>query len=302
MIQNENKHKSRFFLITFDTVTNESENLISTLGYQDIPPQRAYPDELIPKRYGFDISKGQGRRLAEYQLVYVTGGMGVFNDESGSRVIVPGTMILLRPGYRHYYHPNKDIGWTEYYIGFNGPEFKSAVDRFFGDRKGPIELGLSATIVDLYEQALFYAERQTGQTMPLLRSIVMHILALMNYNLCNKNKENDKVTEAVNRVKQYMASHLSEQIDVEELAASMGMSYTWLRRMFRKNTGMAPAQYLQQLRVHSSMYYLRNTTLPVKNVAFECGFKTPEYFCAVFQAAAGMSPGAYRSKNSGEQK
>lgn len=301
MIQNDNKHKSRFYLLTFDTVINESENLISTLGYQDIAPQRDYPSELIPKRYGFEMSQGKGRRLAEYQLVYITGGMGMFHDESGSSVIVPGTMILLRPGYRHSYHPNKDIGWTEYYIGFNGPEFKSAVDNFFGDRKGPIELGLSATIVDLYEQALFYAERQTGQTMPLLHSIVIHILALMNYNLCNRNKENDKVTEAVNHVKQYMASHLSEQIDIESLASSVGMSYTWLRRMFRKNTGMAPAQYLQQLRLHSSMYYLRNTTLPVKNVAFECGFKTPEYFCAVFQGALGMSPGAYRSKHDGAQ-
>lgn len=296
MIRNDNKHKSRFFLLTFDTVTKNTENLISTLGYQDVDPQREYPVELIPKRYGFDMSQGKGRRLAEYQLVYITGGMGMFYDESGSSVIVPGTMILLRPGYRHSYHPNKDIGWTEYYIGFNGPEFKSTIDRFFGDRKGPVELGLSATIVDLYEQALFYAEHQSEQTMPLLHSIVMHILALMNYNLCNRNKENDKVTEAVNHVKQYMANHLSEQIDIEALASSMGMSYTWLRRMFRKNTGLAPAQYLQQLRLHSSMYYLRNTSLPVKNVAFECGFKTPEYFCAVFQSAAGMSPGAYRSR------
>ena len=67
--------------------------------------------------------------------------------------------------------------------------------------------------------------------------------------------------------------------------------------MFRKNTGMAPAQYLQQLRIHMSMYLLRNTNAPIKNIAVDSGFKTPEYFCAVFQEATGMTPKEYRSAN-----
>lgn len=301
MIRNDSKHNNRFFLLSFETTTNENDNLISTVGYQNITPQREYPTELIPKRYGFDLESVKGRRLAEYQLVYITGGLGMFHDEAGSHLVVPGTMILLRPGYRHSYQPNKDIGWTEYFIGFNGPEFKEAIEKFFGDVKGPIELGLSATIVDLYEQALFYAERQNSQTMPLMKSIVLHIIALMNYNLCNKNKENDKVTEAVNKVKHYMTAHIAEQIDVEKLAEDMGMSYTWLRRMFKKNTGLAPAQYLQKQRIHSSMYYLRNSSLPIKNIAFECGFKTPEYFCSVFLSFSGMSPGAYRQLYTNQQ-
>ena len=75
------------------------------------------------------------------------------------------------------------------------------------------------------------------------------------------------------------------------------MSYNWLRRMFRKNTGIAPAQYLQQLRIHMSMYMLRNTNAPIKNIAVDSGFKTPEYFCAVFQESTGITPKEYRSAN-----
>ena len=293
MIQNTNRHTSRFSLLSFETVSNENEDLISTIGYQEVAPQQDYPVRVIPQRYGFNMDRG--RRLAEYQIVYITGGTGVFEDSDGSKVITPGTLILLRPGYWHSYHPNRDIGWTEYYIGFNGPTFRSDVERFFGGRMGPVELGLSATLVDLFEQALFYAERQCSQTMPMLQAIVIHMLSLINYNLATKNRNDDRVVTAINAVKQHMANHLSEQIDIQALAAGMGMSYTWLRRMFKKNTGMAPAQYLQQLRIHSSMYFLRNTTLPVKNVALDCGFSTPEYFSAAFQESVGMSPGAYRA-------
>lgn len=292
MIQYENRHTSRFFMLSLETIANDADNLISTIGYQEAAPRQDYPVRVIPKRYSFNMDTG--RRLAEFQLVYITAGTGIFNDHSGSRVITPGTLFLLRPGYWHSYRPNRDTGWTEYYIGFNGPTFREAVDKFFPDMRGPIEVGFSATLVDLFEQALFYAERQCEQTMTILESIVMHMLALINYNLSTRNKADDKMVQAINSVKQYMANHLSEQIDIQELAKELGMSYTWLRRTFRKNTGMPPAQYLQQLRIHSSMYFLRNTALPIKNIALDCGFKTSEYYCTVFQESIGMSPGAYR--------
>lgn len=293
MIQNNGKHSSRFSLLSFETTSNETENLISSVGYQDVAPRQEYPVRVIPKRYSFK----EGRQLAEFQIVYITGGTGVFEDKDSSRIITPGTLFLLRPGYWHTYHPNKDTGWSEYYIGFNGPTFRSEINRFFGDRKGPVEFGLSATLVDLFEQALFYSERQSSQTMSILQAIVIHMISLINYNLATKKKNDDKLDAAISYVKQYMANHLSEPIDVQALAEEQGMSYTWLRRMFRKNTGIAPAQYLQQLRIHMSMYLLRNTNAPIKNIAVDSGFKTPEYFCAVFQEATGMTPKEYRSAN-----
>lgn len=300
MIHSRDRHNSRHYTITFDTVTNNREDLISKIGYQDIQPQESYPNSLIPRRYGFDIDRKIGRQLAEYQLVYITGGTGSFMDKSGTKAIIPGTMILLRPNYWHAYAPHKDIGWIEYYIGFNGPGFRETIDKYFGDMKGPVKLGLSATMVDLFEQALYYAERQNEYTKPLLQSLLMHILALMYYNLESRNGDSDKVVEAMNYVKQYLTNHISEDINMEELAQSMGMSYSWFRRMFKKNTGLAPAQYLSQLRIQSAMYYLRNTSNPIKNVAFDCGFKTVEYFCTVFQSSVSMSPKQYREANKNE--
>lgn len=293
MIQNNAKLSSRFSLLSFETTSNETENLISSVGYQDVAPRQEYPVRVIPKRYSFK----EGRQLAEFQIVYITSGTGVFEDKDSSRIITPGTLFLLRPGYWHTYHPNKDTGWTEYYIGFNGPTFRSEINRFFGDRKGPVEFGLSATLVDLFEQALFYSERQSSQTMSILQAIVIHMISLINYNLATKKRNDDKLDAAISYVKQYMANHLSEPIDVQALAEEQGMSYTWLRRMFRKNTGIAPAQYLQQLRIHMSMYLLRNTNAPIKNIAVDSGFKTPEYFCAVFQESTGITPKEYRSAN-----
>lgn len=197
MIQDSGKHASRFSLLSFETTSNETEDLISSIGYQDVGPRQEYPARVIPKRYSFN----DGRQLAEFQLVYITGGTGVFEDNESSRIVTPGTLFLLRPGYWHSYHPNRDTGWTEYYIGFNGPTFRREIERFFGERKGPIELGMSATLVDLFEQALFYSERQCSQTMSILQAVVIHMLALVNYNLTTRDKTDDKLDAAINYVK-----------------------------------------------------------------------------------------------------
>lgn len=126
MIQDCGKHASRFSLLSFETTSNGTEDLISSIGYQNVGPRQEYPARVIPKRYSFN----DGRQLAEFQLVYITGGTGVFEDNESSRIVTPGTLFLLRPGYWHSYHPNRDTGWTEYYIGFNGPTFRREIERF----------------------------------------------------------------------------------------------------------------------------------------------------------------------------
>lgn len=95
-------------MLSLETIANDADNLISTIGYQEAAPRQDYPVRVIPKRYSFNMDTG--RRLAEFQLVYITAGTGIFNDHSGSRVITPGTLFLLRPGYWHSYRPEQGHG------------------------------------------------------------------------------------------------------------------------------------------------------------------------------------------------
>lgn len=61
MIQDSGKHTSRFSLLSFETTSNGTEDLISSIGYQDVGPRQEYPARVIPKRYSFN----DGRQLAD---------------------------------------------------------------------------------------------------------------------------------------------------------------------------------------------------------------------------------------------
>jgi AraC-like DNA-binding protein len=289
------KNPNRFFFLTLDSFSRQSMNLVYTIGYQSVARGKNYPLEIIPKRYSFNMNRG--RYLSEYQLVYITSGTGVFKDKSGLYTVKSGDIFLLKPGYWHAYKPNPETGWTEYFIGFDGPAFRDIINKDIPQLTNPINLGSSPVMVDLFEQSLYYGENQNEYTPSILTAIIIHMLTYIQYSMGTRNMTNDRITQAVNYVKKYLMTHISSDVDFKQLAEEQGMSYTWMRRMFKERTGLAPGQYLQKIRITSAMFLLRNTEMPVKNIAFECGFKTSEYFCTVFLDATGMSPGKYREAN-----
>ena len=48
-------------MLSLETIANDADNLISTIGYQEAAPRQDYPVRVIPKRYSFDMDAG--RRL-----------------------------------------------------------------------------------------------------------------------------------------------------------------------------------------------------------------------------------------------
>lgn len=93
---------------------------VNTVGYQSIPPDSPYPLKEHPSGYFFNAEKG--RVLREYQLVYITKGRGLFSsDSTPEKQVCKGRLMVLFPGQWHTYRPLRQTGWTEYYIGFEGP-------------------------------------------------------------------------------------------------------------------------------------------------------------------------------------
>ncbi|MCM0080481.1 GlxA family transcriptional regulator [Geomonas sp. Red32] len=83
---------------------------------------------------------------------------------------------------------------------------------------------------------------------------------------------------------------------VESLADLCAMSPRNFARIFRKETGTTPARYLDQLRLEKAVGMLEEGTLPVAQVARECGFTCPEQLRRTFIRQAGISPIGYRKR------
>jgi AraC-like DNA-binding protein len=78
------------------------------------------------------------------------------------------------------------------------------------------------------------------------------------------------------------------------------VGYSWFRKIFKNYTGMAPGQYLIQLKIEKSKELLCDTSKSIKEIAYELKFDNNFYFSKQFKEKTGLTPAQFRKKSRSE--
>jgi AraC family transcriptional regulator len=100
-----------------------------------------------------------------------------------------------------------------------------------------------------------------------------------------------RVQEAV----EHIDARFAEPLALEGLARFAGLSPYHFLRVFRRCTGTTPHQYLLSARLRHAALLLRESALPVTEVAYQCGFADLSNFVRTFHRAIGASPRTWRA-------
>ncbi|WP_306599442.1 AraC family transcriptional regulator [Geothrix sp. 21YS21S-2] len=100
----------------------------------------------------------------------------------------------------------------------------------------------------------------------------------------------------VRDARRILADPAGDRLNLEAAAAELGVSYSWFRRSFRAQTGLAPQRYRLLLRLDRACRMLADSSLTVGAVAEALGFSSQAYFARMFRRETGLSPTVWRSK------
>jgi AraC-like DNA-binding protein len=269
---------------------------VTDLGCTEIPAGSVYPPGKHPEQY--TLNWKTGRILHEFQIVYITRGKGVFwSEHSGTLAIRPGSVFLLFPGIRHRYRPHRMTGWHEHWVGFTGDQAARVMEEFFSPRRPVIHTGINADIQTLFRDACTLAAKESFGFRAIIAAKTMEILAqtcaLARGGIVRQPDSERLIRETCTR----LTEQLPVRFDFTRHALENGMSYSSFRRLFKEHTGLAPNQYLLDLKLRKARNLLAATTLQVQQVAAECGFDNHYYFTRLFKQHAHCSPLAYRKKS-----
>jgi AraC family transcriptional regulator len=101
---------------------------------------------------------------------------------------------------------------------------------------------------------------------------------------------------SVHRVRALVASHLKDSLTVHRLAAEVGLSPFHFARQFKAATGMAPHEFVIHARLTEATRLLRETNLPLGEIATQVGYRTHAHFSSAFLARIGTRPRTYRTE------
>lgn len=110
----------------------------------------------------------------------------------------------------------------------------------------------------------------------------------------SKRTHQEDSTSISSRAHQYLLEHYKDDVKLCQIADFCHQQEAAICRTYKRETGMTLFQHLQFIRIESACTMLRNTSLPIAEVAYSCGFNAPSTFNRLFREKIGMSPGGYR--------
>lgn len=97
-------------------------------------------------------------------------------------------------------------------------------------------------------------------------------------------------------LQEWVLDNIDQKISVPLMADHVSMSLRNFTRMFHKEVGMRPSEFLEKARIDKARRLLSESELPMKSVAYKCGFGTTDQMRIGFRKHLSVTPREYRER------
>lgn len=269
---------------------------VASTGFVRTPPDSPYPSTALRHPADHLFTWARGRTLDCFQVLFVQRGAGWFETrESGRLRIEEGSTFLLFPGVWHRYAPDRETGWSETWIEFEGmiPERLRAEGVLSEETPnyGP------APAPDIAERMRFcheLARTQAPGSAGQLAAATLQILAALAASRESGRQPTSHVQNVVQRAKLLLLERFEGALRIQDVARELGIAESHLRRVFKASTGLSPKDYLLELRLRQVRILLQGSSLTLGEIAERTGYNSGYHLSAEFKKRIGVSPSAWR--------
>ena len=274
---------------------------LTSIGSLHYPPNMPYPIAGHPKAYQFDW--GKGRILHEYVLILIESGSGLFETSKVPLSTVnAGQYIWVVPGERHRYRPDLATGWTERWVGLNGfhlhqlrksaiiPDSSTLLSHRAPSHRKSTALMMERLLKDV--KAAPGSNKSSWSTRTL--EILLHVFDEMPTPL-EPSIPMPSGDPLVNQALSYIRENCHRELTVALVAAQCRTGRRLLERRFASTGGKSIAQEILSARVERAELLLKESQLPIKEIAYACGFANAQRMIYSFRNQFGCTPSSLRA-------
>ena len=236
--------------------------------------------------------------MLDFQILYIASGKVhfYFDNSETDTVVSAGNMVLYRPKepqrYVYFGTDQTEVFW----VHFTGGNVKNIL-RGYGiqDNMRIINTGTSPEYTRLFKQMIQELQRCQTDYKDLLVLLLQQLFISIHRQITKEHKlKNEYLDSEMEIAMQYFNDHYNAEINIEEYAASRGMSVSWFIRNFKLYTNTTPMQYIVSLRIANAQMLLETTNYNVTEIGNIVGYDNPLYFSRIFRKQKGISPSEYR--------
>lgn len=230
----------------------------------------------------------------QYLFHFIVSGSGIFRTKNATHRLSAGQGFLIFPDQVAYYEADEKDPWEYLWIGFDGTEVPRIIEDLGLTEKTPIYKDHSSGRLQSVLETLLAAFKADQNDKYRILAHFYSAVTLMQEGVTTRRQgEKSYVEKALD----YIHHNYPYRIRIEDIAHYVGLDRTYLFKLFIKNTGLAPQEYLIRYRLEHAASLLLETKLSTAQVASSCGFRDAPSFCKHFKARYDTSPMLYRKQN-----
>lgn len=176
------------------------------------------------------------------------------------------------------------------------PEVQVDIDSIFV-REG--DLWTSAGVSASVDLALAFVEADFGHDLALqvAQDLVIFLKRPGGQSQFSANLTS-QMTQApgMRAVQEWVLNNIDQKISVSLMANQASMSLRNFTRIFHKEVGVCPSEFLEKARIDKARRLLCESGLPMKSVAFKCGFATVDQMRNIFKKHLSVTPRQYQER------
>ena len=220
-----------------------------------------------------------------WELIFCTSGDGKMIFDDSTMPYSANDIIVIPPLLPHANvsttgFTNIHINLEEVALSQTGP-FKIPAD--------PNGFLLNAFSAAFY----YYSSNSEGRSLllPLYGQLIVASLTMRK----PENLHSEIVQELENDI---LKNYLDRGYDLNLFLNALPFSAGYLKKLFKRETGLTPHQYLTDKRLENGANYLaaNGGSQSISEIAHQCGFRDPLYFSRVFKRKYGVAPRDYASE------
>lgn len=228
-----------------------------------------------------------------YLLIMTVDGEGELMIRDEHLILRPGMFAIVPLKIPHAYYTRPNGMWEFYWTHLVGHHCCSIFDHVIEKRGYAFTLNNYREMIQLISEIV--ETKLTGRMFELFAYGQISRMTLLLLENLDASLANSCTPKSVYyRIKEYIDDHYTEALSIEDIASRFYFTSEHIIRVFKKEAGLTPYQYIKKLRLAHARKLLLLSNLSVNEIAKEIGYSSVSTFCAQFRETFGMTPAVFR--------
>lgn len=226
------------------------------------------------------------------QIFWSVAGGGTFRINGNAHAIKPGVLFFYPAGENHHLVAGPE-GWDYRWLTFDGVHHRTIP----ADYNLALVQSAGPCPTALFDQLDACLQDPTANG-ELRASVIAYEILLLASSSQTDSPLTGQHLDTASRAKAWLDLHFTDaRLNITTLTTRLRVHRATLHRVFTRNYGVSPVQYLGRLRLRLALELLTSTRLPIADVAIRAGLPDVAYFSKLITRHTGYSPRAYRRRH-----